>query len=183
MADYEVSAAYIDSLVRVVRGSGRVAEVAAVDSRVEWLMNNPWADNWHPAELLEVLGEAAVQVLGEPFLEEMAYQAMKQRFGGIVLPMIKSSLASGTPATVFSRLDGMVKVAIKGIELGFRPDGDTAGVFTVTYPRPVAPHTQLSWRGVIRFIFEVTGKTATGVVDAQQRSADGRALEYRVRWG
>jgi len=180
MADYEVSAAYIDSLMRVLRAEGKLAAVAQQDGRLDALFANPWSSNWQPAELLELLTDCTTRVCGEAFVEEMAFQSMKQRFGGIVLPLLKASVAAG-PQLLFPKLDGVVKVAIKGAHLSWKPEGETAGVFTVSYPRAMSVNTGLSWRGVIRFIFDVTGKTS-GRIEAQQQTADGHAFEYRVAW-
>lgn len=180
MAEYEVSAAYIDSLVRVVRLTGRLPEVEKANPRVSQLVSQAWSNTWQPALTLEAFTESVAAVLGEPFIEEMAYQAMKQRFGGIVLPLLKRSVAAG-PAMLFARLDSVVKVAIQGAALSFVPEGESAGLFTVAYPRPVPALTSGSWRGVIRYVFEVTGK-ATGRIDAQAHTSKGKVFEYRVAW-
>jgi hypothetical protein len=67
---------------------------------------------------------------------------LKERFGPIVLPMLKSSLAASnrSPATILKKLNELVKVAMRGIEIVFQPDGTSAGILQVAYPRPVAPH-------------------------------------------
>lgn len=182
MADYEVSPAYIESLLRVVKTARRIDELLAAEPRLQPLADNPFTTDWHPAELLELLGEVTVRVLGEPFFEDMAYQAVKQRFGGIVMPLLGSAVTKGSPGAVFGKLDSVVKVAIKGAKISFKADNDDAGVLVVGYPRPVAAHTAISWRGVIRFVFEVTGKSATGRIDAEQQAPSGQALQYRLVW-
>lgn len=180
MADYEVSAAYIDSLVRALREAGKLDAVTAHDGYVDALVMNPWSSPWQPAELLERLTDATAATAGEAFVEQTAYAAMKQRFGGIVVPMLKSSIAAG-PGTLFNKLDSVVSVAIRGAKLSWQPASDESGAFTVAYPRKVSPNTGLSWRGVIRFIFEVTGKPS-GRIQDQAQLASGQGFTYLVSW-
>lgn len=181
MADYQVSGAYIDAVMRSLRERGRYPEIKEkVDPATRAMMDNPWSETWHPAIQLEVLGEAVVAVLGKEAFEELAYLAMKERYGNIVLPMLKSTLASSnrSPAAVLSKLEGVIKVGMTGLELLWKPDHDTAGMLQISYPRKVAVHVELSWRGLLRYLFEVT--QATGRVDRSRHLEN--AIQYQISW-
>lgn len=185
MADYEVSPTYVDSLVRALRQLGKFELVyKASEPGVQHLLSNPYSDAWQPALLLEGLGAAVVQVGGMELFAELSYAAMKARFGGIVLPMLKASLAASgqSPAAILARLDGVVKVAIKGVSVTWQADGGNAGTLAFVYPRRVAPQVEASWRGVLRFVFEATKKEATGKVASCEHANEGAALVYRVEW-
>jgi hypothetical protein len=182
MADYEFSSAYVDSIVRGLRRTGQLdALLANVSPAAVALAKDPYSETWQPALVLEELGEAAVALIGEAPFEQVTYRAMQDRFGPIVLPMLKSSLAASnkSPATVLKKLNDLVKVAIRGVEVFFQPDGATAGILQVSYPRPVAPSVVRSWLGVLRFVFEVT---SPGEVKETFHAPHGATLQYRVEW-
>lgn len=182
MSDYEYSSAYVDSIVRGLRRTGQLdALMESISPAAQQLAKDPYGETWQPALLLEELGEAAVALIGESPFEQVTYRAMQDRFGPIVLPMLKSSLAASnkSPAAILKKLNDLVKVAIRGIEVLFQPEGTTGGILQVSYPRPVAPSVVRSWLGVLRFIFEVT---TPGEVKETFHAPHGATLQYRVEW-
>jgi hypothetical protein len=180
MADYEVSAAYLDTLLSALSRAGELEAVALGDPRLADLARDPYVSAWHPAEVLESLGEGVVQAFGAERFAALTGEAMAKRFGNIVLPMITSSVKAG-PGAVLGKLDGLVKVALKGVSLGWAGDPDgLGGRLTVRYPRPVATHVALSWRGIIGYVLAITHRT--GSVEGVDRSPDGQVLTARVRW-
>ncbi len=183
MKDYEASAAYVDSLLRAVGWKALPPLLEVMDPAAKPMVENPFCEPWHPALHLEAFGAAVVQVQGAQPFEELTYRAMKDRFGAIVLPMLKKSLetTNRSPAAIFSKLGGIVEVAIRGMDIGWRLyDEGTGGILVFRYPRPVAAHVDLSWRGMLRFVFEQT--QATGRISDFNRSDDGQLLEYRLEW-
>jgi hypothetical protein len=183
MADYEVSGAYVDAVLRSLRGSPHftaIKEKLHPDALA--LVNNPWSDPWHNALNMEAIGDAAIAAIGGPAFEELAYLAVKERFGPIVMPLLKSTLAATnrSPAAVLSKLESMISVAMRGVEISWKADSPTEGVLQVSYPRPVAAHVEGSWRGVLRYVFEVT--QATGRVERSRQSPTGDMLQYQVSW-
>lgn len=181
MADYEVSGAYVDAVLRSLRERGRFPEIREkLDPATRAMVDNPWSETWHPAIQLEALGEGVVSVLGAPAFEELAYLAMKERYGAIVLPMLKSTLASSnrSPAAVLSKLEGVIKVGMRGVAILWKPDHDTAGMLQVSYPRKVATHVEVSWRGLLRYVFDVT--QATGRVERSRHLEN--VLQYLISW-
>ncbi|MBM4781964.1 MAG: hypothetical protein GQE15_30150 [Archangiaceae bacterium] len=180
MNDYEFASAYVESIVRGLRRTGHQDEILSkVSPAAQTLWKDPFGETWQPAKLLEEIGEAAVAIMGEQAFDNLTYGAMKERFGPIVLPMIKSSLAKHNPGAVLRKLNDLVKVAIRGTELFFQPEGTTGGILQVSYPRPVAAHVIKSWQGVLRFVFEVT---APGEIVQTFHSPHGATLQYKVAW-
>lgn len=183
MADYEVSGAYIDAVLRPLRlGEHFEAIKKKLEPRVRAMVLNPYAETWHPARQLEALGETAIAVMGPTAFEEASYAAVKNRFAPIVLPMLKSTLASTnrSPAAVLSKLEASVKVAMRGLDIIWKADNANSGLLQIRYPRPVAPHVESSWRGVLRYIFEVT--QATGRVEQSLQTPARNTLQYLVSW-
>lgn len=123
-----------------------------------------------------------MKVAGEALFTDVGYRNAKQRFGPIVLPMLKKSLASGTasPVLLLGGLDAAVKVAMRGFECSWQSTGENAGSLTVTYPRKVGAQVDLTWRGVFRFIFEVFKKTH--VVEGIDPLKDNTVIVYRLSW-
>ncbi len=124
-------------------------------------------------------GGHILAIMGEQAFDNLTYGAMKERFGPIVLPMIKSSLAKQNPGAVLRKLNDLVKVAIRGAEIMFQPEGTTGGILQVSYPRPVAAHVMKSWQGVLRFVFEVS---APGEIKQTFHAPHGATVQYQVAW-
>ena len=182
-ADYEVSAVYLNELISITREAGHLeAVLAKVSDGARAVVASPWAENWHPAVYLEELGGAIVDVAGKWFFADIAYRNLKNKFGNIVLPMMRKTLASGTasPVLLLGNLDTSVKVAMRGFEIVWESTGEKAGTLLIIYPRPVAEHVDYSWRGVFRFIFEVF-KTECTVVSFEQLE-EGRVVKYTLTW-
>lgn len=183
MADYEFSSAYVDSIVRGLKRSPRFAELEAkLSPAAANLIANSWSGAWQPALAFEELGEAAVATLGASTFEELTHHSMKDRFGPIVLPLIKGSMAASnkSPAAVLKKLNELVKVAMRGITVHFEAEASgNAGVLKVAYPRPVALHVGSSWMGVLRFVFEVTSPGQATDCTLQPNVG---VLLFRVTW-
>ena len=70
--------------------------------------------------------------------------------------------------------------AMRGLDITWKPDNVSSGLLQIRYPRPVAPHVEGSWRGVLRYIFEVT--QATGRIEKSHHTPAGNTLQYLVAW-
>jgi hypothetical protein len=179
--DYFVSSAYVDELLRPLKGAGHFeAVLAELGPRTTQMVLKPWDEQWHPAVLTESLGEAIVKIAGDAFYSETVYKLVKNRFGPILIPLLSSTLKKGSPAGLFSRLEGLVDAAVKGVGMRWDKKSERSGTLWVFYPRQVSPVLEYNWRGVIRFIFEITKHE--GKIDAFQLSDSGNVLEYRVSW-
>ena len=180
--DYDVSSAYLDAVLRALGSKSLPAVREVLNPESIAVVENAWSDAWHPAIHLEALGEAVVKVLGAEAFENLAYRAMKDRFGAIVMPMIKKSLETTkrSPAAILVNLPGLVEIGIRGLDITWEAKGPSAGLLEIRYPRPVAAHVDHSWRGVLRFVFEMT--QATGRVEQFVHSETGTTFQYRIVW-
>lgn len=181
--DYEVSGAYIAAVAASLKSSPNFRELTEkLPPPVLEMVNNPWGLTWHPAKLLESLGETTIAVLGADVFQEAAYVASRDRFGPIVLPMLKKSLADnkGSPVPILSKLESLVNISMQHVKMAWKPDFGNNGMLQVTYPRPVASHVEGSWRGVLRFIFEVT-ESAAGRVE-RTRQPSPHIIQYLISW-
>ncbi|MBL8916729.1 MAG: hypothetical protein JNM17_38865 [Archangium sp.] len=180
MADYEFSTGYVQAVVNALRRAPKAQEIygrLSYDARLLW--DNPWSSPWQPATPFEEIGEIATQELGATVFNDLTHVTMKERMGPILLPMLKTTLAAKSPAGILKKLNDLVKVAIKGVEIAYQSEGTHAGVVTVVYPRPVKPHVMESWLGVIRFVFDIT---SPGQVNQSQQVGDDATLQFVLSW-
>lgn len=183
MPDYQVSAAYVDALLRALSREALPGIVAALDPAARAMVENAWCDSWHPAIHLEALGEAVVKLHGAQALEDMAHRAMTDRYAGIVAPLVKRSLAANqnSPSPILNALQGLVEMGMQGLEITWRKDSDArSGTLYINYPRPVAAHVEHSWRGVLRFVFEFT--QSSGRIAQFAQSPNGSMLQFVLEW-
>ena len=181
MPDYEVSAAYLDSVVRGLSREARVKAFAEIPPASLQILENVWSDAWHPAAHLEAFAAAVVKVHGPEAAEELAYRAMKDRFESIIVPMLKRSLSTsnGSPAGILSRLSGLVEMGMRGLDILWE-DEKQGGILQVKYPRGVGSTVDYSWRGVLRFVFEMT-KSDAKIVEFFH-SETRTTLQYKIVW-
>lgn len=180
--DYEVSGAYAAAVVQSLKTHAQFNELKAkLAPHVLELVDNPWGKTWHEAYDLEALGEAALATVGAEAFQEAAYVASRDRFGPIVLPMLKKSLEASnrSPVAILSRMPSLVNISMHHVEMVWKPDFGNSGMLQVNYPRPVAPHVEGSWRGVLRYVFEVT--QSTGRVERSRQPAPN-ILQYLISW-
>lgn len=182
--DYEVTAVYMSSLIKAMQAQGMSDRVLpALSPEVRAMANDPFAQRWWPAKYLEVLTLEMLRASGPAAMEELAYHNIKKRIGPLVTPMLRVAMAlsGASPASLLSRLDASVKVAMRGFEVAWTPSGEKGGVVEFRYPRPVASHVEYAWRGVFRFVFEVSG-TTTGRVERFEHVGEGRRMRFTVAW-
>ena len=181
--DYEVSGAYIAAVAESLKTSPKFHELTGkLTPPVLEMVENPWGQTWHPAKLLESLGEVTVALLGADVFHEAAYVASRDRFGPIVLPMLKKTLGEnkGSPLPILTKLESLVNISMHHVKMVWKPDFGNNGMLQVTYPRPVASHVEGSWRGVLRYVFEVT-ECATGRVE-RTRQPSPHIIQYLISW-
>jgi hypothetical protein len=180
VADYEFSTGYAESIMRAIKRSPKANEIyGRISPEAMRLFDNPWSSPWHPAKLLEEIGEASVAELGENVFEELTRVTMKERIGPILMPMLKTTLATKSPANILKKLQELTRVAVRGVGIQYQNEGEGAGLVQIVYPRPVAKHVVTSWVGVIKFVFDIT---SPGEVRQSTQSDDGATLQYFVTW-
>lgn len=181
--DYEASASYVDALLRALGRSALPGVIEVMDPIALPMVQDVYGEPWHPAVQLEAFGAAMLQARGPEAFEELTYRAMKDRFGAIVLPMLKRSLETTgrSPTAILGNLSGVIEVGLRNLDLKWKAAADgKSGSLYITYPRPVAAHVDHSWRGMLRYVFEVT--QATGRVADFDHSPNGKIVTYRLEW-
>ena len=179
---YELSAAYINGLVRAAKRDGVLESVLAdappdFKSRVLQPAVQPWWD----ARFAEDLAAAIREAFGDTAVEQVGYDVVTETMGPIAQPLIEQALASGAgPAALFGRMNEFAALAVRPIRVEWAPSPGKAGQVQYFYPRALRPETALLWRGVIRYAFEIT--RAQGRIDAQHDGPPPGRLAFDVAW-
>lgn len=185
MADpFEVSAMHVNGLVKVLDALGYRAEVQAkVSPGTRAALERPYDARWHPGTVLVEVSDAVIALKGGPALEVMTYEMTKQSFGPVLRPLISVALAltGNDPASIFSRVGESLKVAMRGVEVHWDANGPKAGTLAITYPMALPPDAVESWRGVVRFLFELA-KNPDGRVAQHEQANGARTLRLQLAW-
>ena len=181
--DFELSSVNVASLAKALESSGRRKEIDALLSpEARAVLADPHSARWHPGKLAVEMWMAVVKLGGAKWLEELNYEMTKKSFGPIVGSVVKIglTLSGSSPATIFSRLDSLVSVALKGLRFEWKPGGAQAGVETITYPCAMPKEAvEAGWRGIIRVGGEMSGKTIR--IDRFEAESD-RRFRLEVSW-
>lgn len=182
--DFEVSATNLAGLAKALTAEGLFDQVAPKLSPATLAaLRSPHEKRWHPgATAVETWG-VIIDAAGRERYEAIFLKLTKDSFGPIVKPLLKVVLALGgsTPASIFSRLDDTIKVAMRHVKAQWTPSGKTGGTIVFEYPCPM-PRTDVveyGWRGALRFADELTGKP---LAFAPMERRSERAFAFPVTW-
>ncbi|MFZ5444451.1 MAG: hypothetical protein ACOZQL_30950 [Myxococcota bacterium] len=180
-AGYEVSSVHLSAFIKMARAMGvleRVLPTLSAGTRA--VVERPSDARWYPAQVISELAEQVLAVAGGEVLEELNYRMTKESLGRLILPVLKVALAiaGNSPATIFSRLDDVLAVAMRGIRVEWTPQGPTAGTLRFVYPEAPPRSAESSWRGALRFGFELTRADGRVV----RSTVEGGALVMELAW-
>lgn len=181
---FEVSAMHVAGMARALGELGIAADVLArVSPATRAMLERPYDARWHPGSVLVEVSNAVLAQRGSDALEAMTYQMTKQSFGPVLRPVVSVALAltGNDPASVFSRLGNSLQVAMRGVDARWEAISPTKGTLTITYPVPVPVDAVQSWRGVARFLFELS-RHADGRMTEHARVNGDRSLRMTLEW-
>lgn len=181
---FEVSAMHVAGMVKVLDRLGYTARVQEkVSGATRAALERPYDARWHPGAVLVEVSDAVIALEGGPALETMTYEMTKSSFGPVLRPVISVALAltGNDPASVFSRVRDSLKVAMRGVDVHWDPDGKQAGALSLTYPMALPADAVASWRGVVRFLFELS-KHPEGQLAHHELVNGARTLKLRLEW-
>jgi hypothetical protein len=181
---FEVSAMQVAGFAKALGTLGLAEQVRArVAPSTLAALNQPYGARWHPGQVVVDVSDAIVAVGGPSALEAVTYEMTKQSFGPVVRPLLSVMLAltGNSPASLFSRLHQTVGVAMRGVEVDWAATGERGGTLSLTYPITLPPESLNTWRGVVRFLFELA-KCETGSVARHELINGGRTLRMWVEW-
>ena len=180
---YELSAAYMNGLVKAVRGAGMLeAILVGLPADLRSAFMRPAPQSWWDAGFGESLVLAVFEQFGERAVEQVGYGVVAETMGPLVMPQLQVLLASGgsAPGTLFAQIEQFIASAVRPVTAHWTATNDTSGQLTIQYPKPVRKGIPVLWRGAIRYVFEIT-KT-TGKIDREQHAEQTGKLLFAVSW-
>jgi hypothetical protein len=166
-------------LLEPVRDSLPAATRALVDAP-------PPSSNWVDFERYEELALAVVALSGNAMWRRVLHRVTIDS----VYPLMRTAvegflrLFGLTPATLLERFDTITRLASRGVEYRYHPDGENAGVLEVCYPahRLVNVVHFHGSAGGLEALLELCG--VEGVVSEPEMVEDGigNRARLRVRW-
>lgn len=160
--DFEISAMNVDGFAKALKAEGLYDEVLPeLPREAQVLLQKPFDKLWHRADPMVEAWRVLVRKIGGPRYEALNLRLTRDSFGPVVRPLLKIALVLGgsSPASVFSRVEDAIKVAMKNVTASWTRTGAQSGHITIEYPCAMdAELAQYGWQGVFRFADELTGK-------------------------
>src|SRR5262249_58932947 len=105
--------------------------------------------------LAALRGREAVRALG--------HRVASGKIGSVMRPLLTSTLLlfGGTPATLFSRLDTLTSVMLRGLKFSWASTSPNGGTVTIVYPYPADTALYAVWEGVFHIGFDLTKVSGT----------------------
>jgi hypothetical protein len=180
---YELSAAYMNGLVKSVRDAGMLeAILVGLPADLRSAFTRPAMQSWWDAGFGERLVLQVFEQFGERAVEQVGYGVVAETMGPLVAPQVQALLSSGgsAPQTLFSNIQQFVSSAVRPVKANWTKQTETSGQLELQYPKPVRNGIPILWRGAIRYVFEIT-KTA-GKIDREQHGEQTGKLLFDVSW-
>ncbi len=180
---FEISSLHLSSVGKALKDAGiHDAAIGSLQPATRAALDEPNLQRWFAGSIVEDVWQTVATHFGFEKLAEINYRVAKQSFGPVVMPVIKVALAlsGSSPASVAGRLESMLKLAIREVKIVWAASGANGGTITITYPRPVVAVAEHAWRGVFRFMFEITGRQ--GGIDRVEVLEGGSQFRFAVRW-
>lgn len=178
-----MSAVYVAGITRAMRAAGLLEQVLAkVSPETRRIVDNPYGARWHPARYGAELITAVLELAGPKAVEDLVFRVARESFGNIVGTMVRIavSVADPSPSTVFSQIDRALASATQGIVATWEKTDDHSGTMHFEYPVVAPPFTDFTWRGSLRFMFELAG--VEGDIAPCERDDGGRTLHFPITW-
>jgi hypothetical protein len=174
---WQVSATYLQSMIRACRALGHEARLLAkVSPETKAMLVSPHAQAWWPGDVLI----DCVGALGVEAGNEVSIRASRDGMGPLVKPLVGVLLAlTKSPIrALIDRLDTFVSAGVKGVKTNFTPNAEgNGGEVTFTFPEPVIPEMATAWTGLFDVGFSLA---RSGRVVSQ--TIEGAVHRFIVAW-
>jgi hypothetical protein len=172
--------AYVNVLVKLGRRDDVMAIVPPDTARV--LANPPLSGSWIDFAHILRITEAMETLTGTTGVRDFAHRAIDEAKGPHVRMLEGLLRLFGTsPATIFKRMNDLVKSTIENIEYIYTPISSVSGIMEVKYHlKEEVPMCMYSGgTQVLQAIFDACG--VSGVIGTPQPRGHNH-VEYRLQW-
>lgn len=142
----------------------------------------PPRSTWMPATVLRDLLGAIAAELGVDGVRRAGELSTLRSVMPALKPIYAVFRALGVlaPATVFSRMDSLMRSFHRGFDVRYVPDGERAGVLELRAPSVQTAAQVAALEGSLRGVFIQTG--AQGTVAPGETLEGGRLVRVRLSW-
>jgi hypothetical protein len=125
---------------------------------------------------------ALAALRGRDEVRALGQRVVSGQLGALFRPLLASTLRlfGGTPASLFSRIDTITAVMLRGVKFSWTASGPTAGTVAIEYPYPVDDALFATWEGILQIAYELA-QTA-GTVARARIGGGGKRGELDVSW-
>ena len=145
-------------------------------------IENPSSTSWHDGMVVLDLLVAVRQFASDEGVEALNYDAVKHSLGPVLAPFLKVTLAlfGGSPESIFKRMNDSIGTVMKNVRAEWKPTGPSQGRLTLTYPDDVNDVSYASWKGSLRFVFDLCA--VKGVITPRPAEATARSIVFDCSW-
>jgi hypothetical protein len=149
----------------------------------ELARNLPLASTWIDAQLIEPIMQALQELDGTQAVLRMSREELRADLIAPLRGMISGILRlfGTSPASVYPRMNDMVKTSVRGMDFHFERQFDRAGVMEVRYDveREIPFCMFVSCTAALEMVLELCGVVGR-VGDAER--VDRRTARFRISW-
>lgn len=146
----------------------------------------PWQLAWVGSAAIDDIEQAVGAVAGRAALVELGLQTARAQAGSLLRPLLRTvlKLFAQDPAGVFARLNWFYGVAVRGIDLKYRPAGPDAGVVEARFEGLEVPDAAYHvMEGSLRLVFELCGvRGSVGERELKYIEPTHSVVWYAVTW-
>jgi len=119
---------------------------------------------------------------GRDEVRKLGHRVAKGQLGTLFRPLLTSTLKlfGGTPASLYSRMDTITSVMLRGVKFAWAASGPSQGMVSIEHPYPVHDALFATWEGMLQFAYDLV--ETTGTVSRARIGPDGKRGELDVRW-
>lgn len=179
---------FFRDLLACVEAGGWTEQVRArVSEETRRAMDDPpWQLSWMDSAAIDEIEQAVGAVAGRSALVELGVQVARAQAGSLLRPLLRTvlKLFAQDPAGVFSRLNWFFGVAVRGIDLKYRPAGAGSGVIEARFDGLEVPDAAYHvMEGSLRLVFELCGvRGSVGERELKYIEPTHSVVWYSVTW-
>lgn len=180
---YELSASYMNGLVKAARDAGFLDGVMATlpqDLQAAYL--RPALKPWWDARLFEQLVVAIGAQFGDQGVDTVGYGVAADSIGAQAAPAVQALMAApgAGPGTLLAQMEQFINLAVRPVHSHWELSEAGRGRLDIHYPHAVRREVAILWRGALRYVFEISGRP--GKVDLEIQGPVPGQLGFEVSW-
>ncbi len=119
---------------------------------------------------------------GRDEVRALGHRAGTGQLFTLVRPLLATTLRlfGGDPSSLFSRMDSVTAVMLRGVKFTWASSGATAGTVGIEYPYAVDDALFATWEGILLVAYDLV--QTKGTVARASVAAGGKRGEFDVQW-